>query len=478
MRTFKILILAPLFLYIFSCQREGFITDSGAKLVFSVDTVYFDTVFTTLSTVTRRFTVKNPYKEFIKISSVNLAGGNSSIYRINFDGISGTEFREIEIAPKDSLFMFVEATLEPNESSGILLQEDSIVFITNHNVQDVNLVAWGQDVYILRDTIFNTQTWTSEKPYLILGYAALDSAQVLTIESGTKIYFHRDSYLLIAGSIIVNGTRENPVCFRGDRLEQLYDDIPGQWTGIIFYPWSNNNFINYAEIKGGMAGIVLQSTFDDVSIIDLQIQNSKIQHVSSYGIRAAYSKISGFNNLITNCGISAIALEGGGNYEFYHTTIANWFRYNSRNTPSVILTNYAILTDDQGNKHEETRDLENARFGNCIIYGSNLSEIAFSKSEKTEKLMNYEFENCLIKFDTANVSLQGDLHFINCINYRDPMFLNTDTYDFHFDTLRVSPARDSGKYSIGESYPVDLDGESRLTDGKPDIGAYEFLLPQ
>jgi hypothetical protein len=245
--------------------------------------------------------------------------------------------------------------------------------------------------------------------------------------------------------------------------------------GIIFHPWSNNNFINYAEIKGGMVGIVLQSTFDDHIEVDLTIQNSKIQHVSSYGLRAAYSRITGFNNLITNCGISAIALEGGGNYEFNQTTVANWFTYNSRTTPSLIFTNYAVLTDDKGIKHTEVRALEKVYFGNSIIYGGNQTEIAWSE-DKTGA-MNYNFENCLIKFDTTETPVQGDSHFVNCINYKDPYFLNTREYDFHLDTLEVSPARDAGKFEIGSSYPVDLDGVSRLTDGKPDIGAYEFIPP-
>jgi len=480
MRSLKFLFLAPLLFYIFSCQREGFITDSNAKLGFSLDTVYFDTVFTELSTVTRRFTVKNPHKEFIKISSVNLAGGNASVYRINFDGISGTEFKDIEIAPKDSLFMFVQATLGNNNDPGILLQQDSIVFITNHNVQDVDLVAWGQDVHILRDTIFNTQTWTNDKPYLVLGYAALDSAQVLTMEAGTKVYFHRDAYLLIAGSLKVNGTKENPVTFSGDRLEQLYEDIPGQWTGIIFYPWSKDNIVDYAEIKGGLVGVVLQSSFGDQIEVDLTIRNSKIQHISSYGIRAAYSKIFGYNNLITACGISAIALEGGGNYEFYHTTIANWFRYKTRNTPSLLFTNYAILTDVEGVNFKEVRPLEKAYFGNSIIYGGNQSEILWDADEDNTIAMNYFFENCLLKFDTSIIKLGGNPNFSNCINYKDPLFLSVDKYDFHFDTLvnKVSPARDIGKFSIAQEYEFDLDGVSRVMDGKPDAGAYEFNFPE
>lgn len=473
MRFIKFLVLSPLLCYILSCQRDGFITDSSARISFSVDTVYFDTVFTQLSTVTRRFTVKNPYKEYIKISSVNLAGGKESVYRINLDGVSGTNFKDIEIPPKDSLFIFVQATLDPNNSQGILLQKDSIVFMTNHNVQDIDLVAWGQDVHILRDTIFNTQTWTNEKPYLILGYAALDSAQVLTIEEGTKVYFHRDSYLLVAGSLKVNGTRENPVQFSGDRLEKLYDFIPGQWLGIIFYPWSNDNFINYAEIKGGLTGLVLQSSFSDSIEVDLKIQNSKIQHISSYGIRAAYSEISGFNNLFSSCGISAIAIEGGGNYEFYHSTIANYFVYNTRKTPSVIFTNYAVLTDEKGNKHTEFRDVEKASFGNCIVYGDNQNEILWSADSRV--LMNFSFENCLIKLDTSELTADDKMRFINCLNYKDPLFLNSEVYDFHLDTLKVSPAVDFGSSLIGAGFPFDLDGVSRLADGKPDAGAFELL---
>lgn len=476
MRFLKIPGIFVALLIAVSCQPEGFIKDPSAKLQFSMDTVYFDTVFTELATVTRRFTVKNPYKEYIKVSSIELAGGQESVYRINVDGLPGTEFRNLEIAPGDSLFIFVNAILDPNNSNGILLRKDSVIFVTNDNTQDVDLVAWGQDVHILRDTIFNSQVWTREKPYLILGYAALDSAQDLTIEEGTRIYFHRDSYLLIAGTLTVNGTKENPVVFRGDRLEQLYNDIPGQWTGIIFYPWSRNNFIEYAEIKHGLVGIVLQSTFDDVSIVDLTLQNTRIQHVSSYGIRAAYSRITGHNNLITNCGISAIALEGGGNYEFSHTTVANWFDYNSRSTPSVIFTNYVILTNEDGAKITIVKDLEKASFANSIIYGSNGNEILWSSEEG--KLMEYRFENCLIKLDTTKIPITGNPSFINCINYRDPLFLNTSAYDFHFDTLEVSPARDAGKLSIGEVYPLDLDSVSRIADRKPDLGVYEFFRPE
>ena len=475
MRTFKFLLLTPLLLYIFACQREGFITDSSAKVSFSLDTVYFDTVFTTLSTVTRRFTVKNPHKEFIKISTVNLAGGDASVYRINFDGISGTEFKNIEIAPKDSLFIFVQATLDPNSSKDILLQQDSIIFVTNQNVQDIDLVAWGQDVHILRDSMLLTQTWTNDKPYLILDAVGVDSLSELTIEAGTKVYFHRDGLFIVWGSVKINGTFENPVVFQGDRLEKLYSDFPGQWQGMLFLPGSKNNIINYAQIKGGIFGILLGANIESSYPIDMAISNSSIQHMSAFGIRAADARISGYNNLITSCGISALAFELGGNYEFHHTTIANYFNFNSRKTPSVIITNYVKLSEEQGGGII-ARDLEQATFGNCIVYGNQPTEISWDSDENA--LFNFGFENSLIKLDTSLIPLEEMIHFTNCINYKDPLFLNTDEYDFHFDTLEISPARDFGSLDIGNLYPLDLDGVSRIADGKPDAGAYEFLKPE
>lgn len=44
-------------------------------------------------------------------------------------------------------------TIDPNKDDNPLIQTDSIVFETNGNLQDVDLVAWGQDAnYITPDT--------------------------------------------------------------------------------------------------------------------------------------------------------------------------------------------------------------------------------------------------------------------------------------------------------------------------------------
>jgi len=78
---FKLLVPVLLIYFTFSCEKDEFYTSSNAKLSFSNDTVLFDTVFTTIGSATKQLIVKNPYKSSIRISSIYLAGGESSPYR-------------------------------------------------------------------------------------------------------------------------------------------------------------------------------------------------------------------------------------------------------------------------------------------------------------------------------------------------------------------------------------------------------------
>ena len=134
-RRLLLLTMIPGALFL-SCHPErNYIEDKGARLEFTLDTLFFDTVFTTIGTVTESFRVKNPHNQFIRIDEINLAGGASSVFRINVDGEPGSHFSGVELAPNDSLFVFVEATLDPNGSGDILRIQDSVVFLSNGNIQ-------------------------------------------------------------------------------------------------------------------------------------------------------------------------------------------------------------------------------------------------------------------------------------------------------------------------------------------------------
>ena len=127
------------------------------RLAFSTDTMVFDTVFTTIGSSTRNFRVYNPNRQSIEISSVRLAGGANSPFRMNVDGEPTNHAQNLTVAPGDSLFVFVEVTIDPNNQNSPLRTMDSIVFETNGNLQDVKLVAWGQDVHLYDSLIVKTQ---------------------------------------------------------------------------------------------------------------------------------------------------------------------------------------------------------------------------------------------------------------------------------------------------------------------------------
>ena len=456
------LLLAVLF---FSCEKDEYLTSTNAKLQFSQDSILFDTIFTTIGSSTKKFTVKNPYNKNINISSIYLAGGTNSLYRLNIDGYSGTRLDDVTIRKKDSLYIFVEITIDPNGSNLPLIVQDSIIFSFNETQQDIDLIAFGQDVNKIDGDIIGSQYWTSDKPYLIYNSMLVDTNSTLTIAPGAILHFHKDSRLYVAGTIIANGTYDSPIIFQGDRLEDDYDDIPGQWDGIWLMAGSKDNIFNFAEIKNAIIGIRLD-TLANLSKPTLTLTNSKIENMTSAGIYAQGSTIFAYNNLITNCGQFAIALTIGGSYEFYHSTIANYWGFSIRTTPSVLINNYYVDV----NNNIQVRPVDKATFGNCIIYGNKESELLIDKMESGE--LNFKFDHSLIKV-SPDFSVNDPVSFDNVIVNVNPNFVDSYNGEYELDTLSV--AKDKGNPEIGLQFPLDINFNNRTLDDGPDLGAFERI---
>ena len=113
-----------------SCRHDDFIADADVQLRFSEDTLIFDTVFASVGSVTLVMQVYNDYSSAVRISSLRLANGNSSYYRLNVDGLPGREFTNVEIPANDSIFIFCEVTIDPNSDNIPFVVTDSIVFTT------------------------------------------------------------------------------------------------------------------------------------------------------------------------------------------------------------------------------------------------------------------------------------------------------------------------------------------------------------
>ncbi|MBS3806448.1 MAG: hypothetical protein KGY60_02985 [Bacteroidales bacterium] len=458
------LFVTILFAGLLSCEEERFVDDPEARLSFSTDTVLFDTVFTTIGSTTKRFTVENPHDKKIRISSIELAGGKDSDYRLNINGLQSHRVQDIELDARDSLFIFVEVTIDPTQVNQPMVVKDSVVFTRESRKQDVKLISWGQDVHLIRGEVLGTQTWTSDKPYLIYNSALVDTGSTLTVEAGTQVHFHKNSRFYVAGTLLSEGTIEDPVVFQGDRLEKDYSDIPGQWDGIWLMAGSTDNRIRHTTIKNAIIGLQVD-TLASTQQPTLRLSHSRIMHMTYAGILARGSTIKADNTIVADCAAHTLALTLGGSYEFYHCTFANYWSGSTRNTPSVFLNNYYL----DSSENTQIRGLEKARFTNCIIYGNRIKEIGFDFQPAGPS--NYFFSHCLIRNNPEDPLPAGKTE--NLLVNKDPLFVSIPEDNFRLDTL--SPAIDQGEIATGNAFPTDIINNSRTADEAPDLGAFEYI---
>ena len=442
-----------------SCEKKRYFSGENASLVFSTDTVHFDTVFTGRGTVTRELRVLNPYNSWLVINRISLAEGDNSSFRLNVDGMPGNNFGKIEIGPSDSIFIFIDAIIDPGDQDNPVLINDSIEFEIDGKLQDVNLIAWGQDINLLNAAVVETETWNEGKPYVVYNSMLVDTGQVLTINEGTRILFHRGSTMYIAGKLVVNGTVDNPVVFASDRIEQIYSDVPGQWQGLYFLNGSTGNTIQNAIVGNAVSGIHSGNLGTPDPAPDLELYNVSIYHMSVSGLSSIGSSISAENTLIAHCGYYCAFLSMGGEYSFTHCTMANRWDYATRISPSLYISDFYDYGEDR-----YTGELVLAGFYNSVITGPLDSEVFIGSVD--DEVLNIEFNSCLVR----NQDLQ-DYPYNNCILNQDPVFFSWNDYDFRPDTL--SPLIDNASVVYAATVPEDLRGNSRIADQGPDIGAYE-----
>ena len=459
----------------------------SATLHFSNDTIIFDTAFHSIGTPTQTLTIynRNNFTVLTNISLKLISGGS---FRMNVDGEAGNDHSAIEIPAKDSIFIFLEVTPNQNSSNDFLLTS-TIEFTTGTKKQDIKLVspARNANFHLPYDNIFidgtdsinykyfsisENTTWTNDLPHVIYGYVVIEPNATLTIEEGTKIYFHKNSGMFVGnplligengvpptnnGTLIIDGSLGNEVIIRGDRLDSWYENIPGQWNGIHFVQGSINSTIDYAIISNGTTAIRADSVANSNPTVT--INNTIIENMSSIGILGQEAKIAASNTIVSRCGQYTVACNIGGSYNFNHCTFANYWDFSQRNAPSILLNNYYEGADG----YIYIRDLDAVNFTNCIIDGSLSTEVSFQQQELGE--FNYTFDHCLIKLDPTINTI--NVHYANVLINQSPKFVDTYENDFHLK--ENSPAINAGNNSTEGSSDIEENPRSN-----PDLGAYEF----
>ena len=454
-----------LIISIFACNK--FKNPVSGDLSFSNDTVFFDTIFTQIGSTTKQFKVYNKTNTPILINKVYVSGGDASKYRLNIDGYSSNSVDDIVIDANDSMYVFVEVTIDPAKDD--IVETDSLFFVSGDNFQGVQLLAVGRDVHLINGQRIQTQTWTADKPYLIYNSVLVDTLETLTLEPGVEIYSHRYSGFFVKGTLIADGTKDLPITFRGDRIdEEYYFDKPGQWNGIVLMQGSFDNYFNHVIVSEGFYGIAVDSSIN-LDVPTLFVNNSNISHSSFAGIYALKTNLTVINSIISDCGVHTVGLFMSGIYNFYNCTLQNDYRYSSRNTPSVGMMNYWV--DDDDNVH--FAGTISAYFANCIVNGNQKNEFVAHPYDGNN--MSYLFENCLMKLDLEVNDTSLNV-FKNCIMTNDSLYVDIDKFDYHL--YDESPARKKASTNVISAnlsfLGHDMDGVERLSDGTADIGALEY----
>lgn len=482
-------LLAAISLFFVFCQKEKFTSDPADKLEFSTDTLRFDTVFTQLGSATRYFKIYNRHKESIRISRIYLENGGNSRFNLNIDGISGDDQRDLEIAPNDSMYVFAEVTVNPNDQLSPFVIDENLIFETNGNVQKVVMEAWGQNAIYLPSrfgaggaTGYNCNggewVWDDSLPIVIYGVLVIDSCTIKVTE-GAHIYVHgglgkfidtsgtiqryNDGFIAFQnqGKLIVQGSKDKPVIFEGDRLESEFNDEPGQWTGIWLQSGTTGHDIQHCIIRNSIIGVRVDSA------ADLRLRNTQIYHTASSGLIGIHAKINAENCLFYSNTGYGIQLEYGGEYQFDYCTVASY------GVDGEALRMGNALCLDEGCA-TYVADKLYARLRNCILTGSRTDQITLFDRLNDPAQFDYKLSNCIVKVQELtkpNAFPDFPDHCQPCIlsSYQDKIFADINKENFHLDTL----------HSIANGYAqpipgIDKDLEEKDRDAvMPDAGCFE-----
>ena len=458
--------LAVAALMMTACIDDSFTDSPSDQPEFSVDTLNMGVVFTEQMTTTHRFTVTNPASKSLSISHIGLSGDDARYFRLNVDGFSGREFNNVEIRGKDSIFVFVEATLPPTQADIPIEINAYVDFTTNGVSRSVVLSAYGQDVVRLRGEIIDSDTtFDSAKPYQIFDSLIVAPGATLTLAPGTQLLFHDGAYMAVDGRLISNGSVDSPVTLAGDRTGNVVSDISfdlmsRQWQGLIFSAGSTGNDLKNTIIKNTVFGVIVDGSDEDADRPSLSLLNCRLRNSGSTVLSAVYADVYAVGCEFAEGGGGLVALRGG-NHSFNHCTFANYYLFAAIGGPAISFSHFNGETDDLTD-----HPYLSANIDNCIIYGLG-ADLSHGDLSGTDIMIR----NCLLKSKGDD-----DDNFIACIWGEDPLYYTIrNEYIFDYRLKDDSPA-------IGTADPT-LTATEAATDGyglqrgsQPDLGAYVHSL--
>ena len=480
-----VLLLLPLLLATSCLKDDDYTTSVNDKLTFSRDTVEVDTIISGTPSKTYSLSIYNHADKAIRIPQIMLGKSSNSPFYVNADGtqlVNGAA-SDFEIARKDSMIVYVMANIPSSNVDEVVSVEDKLCFQTESGlVQEVVLTAKGQDVITLSGMrISQNTTLNATRPYRIMDSLVVENGAELTMAPGTRFLFHNKASLIVHGTLHIDGSKDNPVTLRGDRLDlmfknQPYDRTPGLWDGIVLKPQSYGNTINYADIHSSTNGLCADSS--DISRSKLKIENSIIHNTTNHALNLHMSNVFVGNSQITNAGGDCVHVRGG-DVSLVHCTVGRFYVFTGGYGHALDFANY------DGNVR---LPLQRLYVANSIVTGYQDDEIMGGQNPDFENdAFNYNFiysllntpqpkepddniENCL--WDTRSTDNAEADSIVHDKNFT-PAF-NVDHLLFYFTLSPHSSAVGNASSSISQQYyPYDRTGAPRTA--QPDMGCYNHV---
>jgi len=481
-----IILLVITSLLIVACDdSDRWTTQPNALLVFSTDSIKFDTIITGQSSSTKTLIAFNDGKDGLRNIAVKLKEGSSSHFRVNVDGqylYEGTG-NDFEVRGNDSIVIRAEVKLPDMGDAEIRHYEDRLIFTLESGVkEEIVLTAEGMNVKILRGKVFEEdETLEAGMPYLIYDSLVVKPNVTLTLNPGTKLLFHDEVSLDVHGTLFAVGTLEEPIIFRGDRMDRMfdylpYDNTPNRWGGIHLYADSHDNYLEQCDIHSGNYGIQCDSlATTDIESNFLTLHHSIVHNIAGPGLVLHNTVASITGSQISNCLGRCVEILGG-DVVMVHCTIAQFYAYVTYGEEALYLSN---MYDEEHYVH-----IDQAVFLNCVITGYADDVIMGSILEEKDYTCNYIFANCLLRTpkseDTERfVNIIYDNQDLEPLNGYDH-FVMVDKRNFLYDFAPWSKSAictaGNPEYSM-MFCPDDLRGkEFTAVDGKTECGAYTHVV--
>jgi hypothetical protein len=467
-----------------SCRRPVDFVTAG-ELAFSPrDSVKFDTLFSGVPSPTQRLYIYNRSGKNLRIKKIFVEGGESSPFKLTLDALAGQTHLDYELAKGDSLYAFFtyqkEVTRDEDVSDRLIVELDNVVY-------RITLFARTLDARFFRfDTADCNSVLPNDKPVVIDGPLYVPEGCTLTIPAGSKLYFtaRRDknfnfvSRIDVEGTLLVEGVKGAEVLMTNFRLNENYQELAGQWYGLIFRPNSRGNSVKHALIKNGTIGVRVDSSAV-TNRAKVTLEQTDVRNMSAYCVYAVgYSPDTGrapgvaaVNCVFSRAGESVCALVLGGWYEFLNCTFYNDNEVSARHGLTVSASNARQYKNENGETISENFPMRVALL-NSIVWGVKEWSFAYAVADfdapkpTTFVLLRNIFRARRESAPELYDALERAGNFMN----RDPMFENPFKRDFRIRAS--SPARDAAEPLFAPFYDFNLN--PRPFGPAPDIGAFEF----